>query len=401
MVIDDQRFEFARYVAGQVETILGGTGLGGARYDPDEFALYVGDDWILYLHNLFRETAALPSGERDARVTRFVRAVLDSGAEASEWEQVRALLRPILRSVTYGLGAPEATEFLSRPAFPFIDELVAIDRPHSRSIVTRSEAAAWGVCADEIFARARRNLAMLGQPEPMEPHTVARFVDDGDSYFTSRLVGANWLAAFAVDGVRPVAFIPDVDTLIIAPDDPEILETLFGMAEQQYREATRPLSPQGYTLDAQGAVVPFDRAGPHPQLPVSRRAGSGLAISEYRAQAEWLQSLLDDDLDDEPLGLRPAYVATPMLHDGATGPATVTIWGKDVEYLLPESDYVAFCDMDSRGEPYVLFTVPFADVVDIVGLKSVPDLAPPRYEARQWPDDAMLSALGRAAVSLE
>ncbi|MCM6775710.1 hypothetical protein NDR87_18295 [Nocardia sp. CDC159] len=402
MSSEERRFEFARQVAGQIETISGGLGLAGVVYDPDEFSLTVAErDRILYLDNLFRETADLAEEERAARIARFVTALLASGTEEFGWEQVRNRLRPILRPVSYRLAAPDDVEFLARPAFPFLDELVAVDLPDRRSIVTAGEASEWGVPAERVFATARANLAALGPPDSVDPNTVVRFADDGNGYFTSRLLSPEWLAAFTFGDRRPVAFAPDVDTLIVAPDDPDVLEPLFAMAEQEYREATRALSPQGYTLDPDGNVVPFDLVGPHPQHAAARRAACGLAVSEYAAQSEWLRERFEEELHLERYDIEPAYVAGAYLTEGPHGTDTVTIWGRGVEYLLPRTDYIAFCDEDDQGEPYTLFTVPFPDALEALGLTPVPGLEPPRYEVRHWPDDATLTALSRTAVALE
>lgn len=320
------------------------------------------------------------------------------------WDDARPLLRPVLRPVTYRGTVPAADQPLGRTVLPFVDELVAVDLPDRRGIVNNDHRTAWGVSADEVFEAARANLSAMAQLPETETGSVLHFVDDGDGYFTSWLLVPGWLAAFRAGyGRRPVAFAPDVDTLIVAPDDPEMIGSLFEMMEEQYGEAERPLSPQAYTVDDEGRVVPFDQAGPHEQLPAARRARCGLAVTEYAAQTEWLNEILEEDFDFEALDAEltdpaTAYVAALMYYDPGDGPRTITAWGEGVDYLLPEADLVVFCDTDDNGEERTLFDAPFHRVVEILGLTPVPGLAPARYEIRSWPEPEQLRRIEQAAA---
>lgn len=398
MGLQDQQYAFAQHVVLRLAKSRA-AGSARLRYQPEEFAIEVGDDHVLYLGNLFHETAEMDGADRDARIDRFVSAMLRPAPPENTWDEVRERLRPILRPATYGI-AEDGARPLTRAAFPFTVEMVAIDRPDSRAIVTVSDAEKWGVPSEDIFAQARANLRNGIAPMDLEPGSIIRFVDDGNGYFSSYLLDPDWLAGLAGPDTRPVAFVPDVDTLIVAPDDPELLGSLFEMAEDQYREATRPLSPQAYTLDAHGVVVPFDTAGPHALLPAARRAATGLAVTEYSIQADWLRTRFDDGSDIDELDLAPAFIATPYVHEDESGPRTVTTWGEGVEYLLPRADYIAFCVMDEQEEITTLCTVPFVTAIELTGITPVPGLTPPRYEARHWPDRDTLAALVRADVVL-
>ncbi|QIS00944.1 hypothetical protein F5X71_00130 [Nocardia brasiliensis] len=371
----------------------------GAEYDPQEFVIRLTSGWKLFLGNIFREANDLPADERTARITRF----LSSRSEAPAlpgWPQVRSSLRPILRSETFGIGSTDADDPrpITRPALPFLNELVAVDLPSSRSIVNERTIEQWGVDAAEVFAAARENLtALVGSGGFKEPG-VLFFDDDGDGYCTSWPLIPGWLAGCGDGTQRPIAFVPEVDRLIIAPDGDD-LGPLFEYVEQQYREAARQISPQGYTVDDAGAVIPLDQSPRHQHLPFVQRARCGLALTEYEAQGSALTEQLDTHLalqtrDGEIDG---AFVGSVMYIGADSGPYTVTIWGEGVEYFLPEADYVMFC-VDEQGEKSVLFTVPFAAVVDIVGLTPIPDLTPPRYEIRHWPDAEVRARLAAAAV---
>ncbi|MET9285760.1 hypothetical protein [Nocardia beijingensis] len=390
--IEDEAAAFAALVM-QHLTTLDET---DAEYDPDQFAIRIGD-LFLDLHNIFRETRELDLAEREARIAQHCGALRELRAPAPDWPAVRSMLRPLLRPNSFGVGVEPESRPIARSAFPFVDEMVAIDMPQTRSIVTYASLREWDVSSEEVFTAARENLGAIVAFTDIEEDSVLQFVDDGDGYCTSWPLLPGWLAGSGLGTRAPVAFMPDVDTLIIATGADD-LEPIFEVVEEQYRDASRPISPQGYTVDDSGAIIPLDRSPAHRHLPAVQRARCGLAVTEYDAQAQILNEIVERDLEFTPYDLEPAYVGSVMYGHGDNGPFTITVWGEGVEYLLPEADYVAFC-RDDRGELERLFEVPFDVVVGLTGLTPVQDLSPRRYEIRHWPDAETLAALEAAAVS--
>ncbi|WP_405159737.1 hypothetical protein OG203_25090 [Nocardia sp. NBC_01499] len=386
----------AEQFAALVRQRLTDIGEHDAVYDPDEFTIVVGD-LQLYLGNIFRETAELPSDERDARIARFVASVRDED-EPEAWPAVRAALRPILRPNGFGLNSPTGDMVaLTRPAFPFVDELVAVDRPNSRSIVSTATVADWGVSADEVFAAARENLTAMAGSHGIKEAGVLRFADNGDGYCTSWPLIPGWLTGSGDGTHRPIAFLPEVDTLIITPDTGD-LTALFAEVEQLYRNAVRPISPQAYTVDDHGTVIPLDHSPNHRHHALALRARCGLAVTEYDAQTAALNEAVERDFTyPRHKDLAPAFVASVSYVAADTGPRTVTVWGKDVEYLLPEADHIAFCTNQS-GEMTTLFETPFAAVAEITGLTPIPGMSPRRYEVRHWPTPETLARLEAASI---
>ncbi|MEV5838030.1 hypothetical protein [Nocardia sp. NPDC052112] len=331
------------------------------------------------------------------------------------WAEVRPLLRPILRPTTYKQAArddllhrwPEAAEidtrFVSRPAFPFVDELVAIDLPNARSVINYSTLELWPVSADEVFAAARENLEAIAQPHNPRGNAILTRTDrDGSAYLTSWPLAPGWLASFSrrYAGRRPVVFMPDIDTLIVVPDIPHLLARIYRQVEQQYVDARHRLSPQGYTLDGDDTVVPFDRAGRHEQHPTAVRAGYRLAMWEYAVQAHWLNRALERDLEFTRHGLDMAIVGEIKLAGTDTRPYTYTVWGKGVDYLLPAADYIMFASTDADNNAVPVCTVPLTAALEITGLTPIPAMSPIRFEARFWPDATMLTQLKQASVAL-
>ncbi len=367
-----ERERFARRVLDRVR----GLGVAEAWHDAEQFAIgfrrHAGDDagWV-FLDNTFRECQGADQSEQDGRIDALVNAVVNTPETPTDWAGVKPLLRPVLRGATFGLGAPAtARPLLWRPALPYLSELVVIDTPTTMAYVTVDRLDDWGVAATDVYEAAYANLAELdrgGERDTPDEPALIRFVDDGDGYFVSRLMLPGWLASLESHvGGTPVAFIPDQSTVLVGWADPELVDQLFEMVESEYREAGRPLSPMGYTVDATGAVVPY----PH------RRANAVLASTEYETESQYLAP---DDV----------FVASLMAAESPQGGVfTAASWARDVDTLLPRADYIAFTSDDE--EPWF---VPFDVVVAVTGLRPDFVLRLERFRARQWPAPEIMAEL--------
>jgi hypothetical protein len=264
-------------------------GLVGAVYRREDFAIVLGpgpgvqDGAVVFLSNAYRECQGAGRAERRERLTRPVASLAAAGGVPAGWLEVRGLLRPVLRAVMFGQGMAGLQAPLSRPALPYLAELVVVDQPTSIAYVTADQVREWGMPAAEVFETARANLARLAagevageQPAASGP-ALLRFVDDGDGYFVSRLLLDGWLAELARRvGGRPVAFVPDHNTVIVAGDEPQTLGRLFELVEKGYTEAVRPISPQAYTIDGHGALLRPGLAPPPRSRPTATRHTGGL-----------------------------------------------------------------------------------------------------------------------------
>ncbi|MGC9671454.1 hypothetical protein ACNTMW_33545 [Planosporangium sp. 12N6] len=380
--------------AGEVLAALRDAGIGNAQYDRREFAISYrqrpgAEPAWLYLHNLYAECQRDPR-RRDERIRRFVTTFTRLPEMPESWESARGRLRPVLRGATFArageAGRPAA---LRRPAFPFLDEMVVIDQPTSMAYVSEMTCAEWGVAAEEVFAAARANLAAgAGLPPAENPggRVMLRFVDDGDAYWVSHLLLDGWLSALSEHvGGTPVAFVPDVRSLIVVDGDPEPLAELFDLVERHFADSPRPLSPMAYTLDGHGRVVPLNVPDGHSAAGAVQRASRVLAATEYGAQ----QNILRDEVDD--------YVAaygvfgTP---DGGT--FSVAAWTRGMHVLLPKVDFVAF-DVAAGST----FFVPWDVVMEADVLTEMPQYRPARYRGDVWPSPAAFGYLRERAVPID
>src|SRR5262249_5338549 len=157
----------------------------------------------------------------------------------------------------------------------------------------------WGVTERAVFERARRNMAEQASAEQPAPPdmpadrgpALVRMVESGDAYWASRLLVAGWLAKQAAHvGGRPVAFVADTTGWLLTAAHGAGMARLFVLIEEEYREAARPVSPVAYTVDGDGAVVPYSVRPGDPLFPAVHRAEVVLASSEYLAQAQHVRS---------------------------------------------------------------------------------------------------------------
>jgi hypothetical protein len=384
--------------AGEVIAALRAAGVPEAHYDRAEFSIEyrrrAGTEsaW-LYLHNLYAECQREPH-TRAERIHRFVTTFTRLPEVPESWALARDRLRPVLRSATFARGGESTRPVpLRRPAFQFLDEMVVVDQPTSMAYVSAATCAVWGVSMEEVFAVARANLAATAGLPPVD-HTggrmMLRFVDDGDAYWVSHILLDGWLAGLAEHvGGTPVAFVPDVRSLVVVDADPGPLPELFDLVERHFNESPRPLSPVAYTVDGTGRVVPLEVPSGHPAAGAVQRAARVLAASEYGAQ----QNILRDILRDEVAGYVASYTVFGN-DDGTT--FSVAAWTRGTHVLLPRVDFVAF--NIAVGDT---FFVPWDVVMEADVLTELPDYRPPRYRGEVWPAPAAFGYLRERAVHID
>lgn len=377
----------------------GTPGVERAIYRPDEFAIAIHRAGVagpahLYLSNVFRETASATPAERRERLERLVRLMASPPAEDT-WETVRGKLRPVVRPVTFGAAGPVGMRPpLSRPAMPFLRELVVVDTPDAMAYVTPDRLDDWGVATEDVFAAARENLAVLARrslsrPWPSGPSLI-RMLDDGDGYFTSLLLMPGWLADVGERmGIPVLAFAPDNNTLLLSPVPENEADQLYAVVERGFRDAVRYLSPVGYVAGPGGTVVPYTPPPGHVHHLPARRAEAMLALTEYANQTDWLTEQYQKAGVDVHVGRLIAVEPS----DG--GPAeTIATWVQGVSTLLPRADSVAF----ARAGAGVEFRAPWRLVEQEAGLSPEPLLAPSRYRVDDWPPASVLGSLRAGGI---
>ncbi|WP_433058590.1 hypothetical protein [Dactylosporangium sp. CS-033363] len=385
--------------ARRVLTAMRDAGVASARYLPEQFAIEVrrdsaqGQPAIAYLGNIYRECERADRSERRERIASFLSAVVFNPGAPDTWTEVAPLLRPVLRTVTFGAGMPtSAPRPVRRPAWAYLSEFVVVDQPTSVMYVTEKQIQDWGVTEHTVFDRARRNMAAIAAvtddtTDAPGPRTLVRMVEDGDAYWSSHLLVDGWLAAQQSRlGGPPLAFVADTTGMLLvgrgADDTPETLGKIFELVEHEYREAARPISPVALTVDHTGAVVPFLVPAGDPLYEITHRTEVLMATSEYAAQAHHLES--------------DAFVAACTLAERPDGSVlSFASWGEGVDTLLPRADFVAF-----PSDELSPFFVAWDDLEREVDLEPEPGLDPVRYRLRTWPHPGVVERLRKVAKLL-
>lgn len=355
----------------------------------------------LALHNLVHELEELDPGERRARLRVVIGSMMASTEVPRDWPEVRRMLRPVLRATSF-VGSADLSS--SRPVWrtfaPFLAELVVIDAPATMSYVTRADLDRWGISPNQAHAAAIDNLAPECQllcaktPGDGGGEDATWMVDSRDSYESSRLLLPGWLARFADRlGAPPVAVVPHRGMLwVTAATSHAHLAILCDAAEKEFDESPRAISPGLYTVDDDGAVVPFEVDRVHPLADRIHAGHLLLADHEYAAQ----QRRLEDELDQDGVDL---FVATHRLLEADGRPRrSFCVWGHHVDSLLPHTELVAI--FDDRGEEPVF--VPWDVVRAKVGALWQPwEGVPPRVRTSGYPSGATLAELRARAVFLD
>jgi hypothetical protein len=349
------------------------------------------------LHNLFHELLELDPGERRKRLRLLIGSMMASNQVPRDWPEVRPLLRPVVRSMSF-VGNPDMVAMgpVWRSFQPFLAELVVIDAPTTMAYVTHGDLERWGVTAAAAHRAARDNL-------PTETHLLCAktggedatwMVDTRDSYESSRLLLPGWLAGFAtrISG-PPVAIVPHRGMLwITSADNAAHVEILCDAAEKEFDESPRAISPALYTIDDDGAVVPFEVDRTHPLADRIHAGHLLLAEHEYAVQQRRLETELEDDGVD-------LFVATFRLLEADGRPRhSFCVWGHRVDSLLPHSELVAI--FDDRAEEPVF--VPWDVVRSKVGaMWQSWDATPSRVRTDGYPTGALLAELRARAIFLD
>lgn len=345
-----------------------------------------------FLENIYQETREHSAEQREARVRSYV-ADFGVRTEALDWEAARPLLLPVLRAPMLGLGLSSTpdTAQVARAVLPLLRELVVVDLPTTMAYVTQAHASNWGVSHEELFAIAHANLAGGIQVEVSEYDAGLWHVEAGGDYESSFLLHPGFLSGLAghVQG-RLVAIVPERGQLYFGGDvDPALVVRLCDMAEREYAASQRSISLAPYTLNADGAVVPYVRPGDDAAAQRVAEAHVKLAGTEYSRQKAALEQEHQRSGED-------VFVASFSGLEKGGRLVSFTTWALGVDSLLPETDYVAFPAIDARGPLFLAW----ADALRLAPeqLRPVPGMVPVRFRTGNAVPPEVRARLHAAAV---
>lgn len=364
-------------------------------YDAALFRVQVGEGSYFNLHNAHRAYLEAPRGKQQQALEQFVRTLHASNDRPPGWDELRPLLRPVIRNLGQlehvrlqgiadkGWDTPNTLQY--RQLSEDCVELIAID--HAEHMVTRQDGPApeWGVSLHEALSIARSNLRDIA-PVDFAPIAPGLFrAAWADCYDSSRALLPELVNRVPVAG-RPVFLLATRDLMMVAGENDEAAQVqMFDIALEEIK-AGRAISSELFCHDDDGRITVRE-----PATAELRQKQHHLRLSlrqdAYQQQKELLQRVHEaHDID--------VFVATFMVYRNDTDTFSIASWAQGVDASLPRTDYLAFVvpdDGDSR-----VIRAPWDTAMPIVGhlLEADPrHLHPPRFLTRGFPTAELLARL--------
>ncbi|MFI4876128.1 MAG: DUF1444 family protein [Blastopirellula sp. JB062] len=367
------------------------------QFHKDEFQLRFYENGeeagVANLSNLYAEYCTIAKADRDEFLSQATRALLSYRKEVPEdFEDARHDIRPVVRSRAYFEMLRLEQQFRGGPPLqlPYVDigqHLLAApvyDLPESIRAIDQELLDTWNVTLYEVMEIAKQNLedaefvvGVVGE----KLYALA----SGDSYDAARMLLIDHIREFKLDG-DPVAVAPNRDSLIVVgSDDVEGLGMMLDLVEQSIADP-RPISAVPVRL-FDGEWETWLPAASHPLHARFQEYAVQSRLGEYEEQKTMLEAVFEEENIDI---FAASYTAIRQNETGEI--LTYCVWTRNVDSLLPKTDFVLF------GDPGRLGTVASATwdkVEEIVGdLLEDLDTYPPRYRVTEFPSNDQLEKLG-------
>jgi hypothetical protein len=343
------------------------------------------------LHNLRYELKKASVGEQDAIYLKYARSSVEERDESATYENTKPRLGVLLKDAGYPeyisllnrveLSGEEGRPMLWRPVTSDVIACCIEETEVSLRFLTEADIEKWRVPVDQVFADALANVR--AKPCEWRAYGAAHGVAAPDSYIAARLLCDESILALAVRG-RPVAVVPDRDTLFVTgSEDEEGLAGLAILVEQQLKEANRRISARPMEL-TKGGWQPFE---PPASVRNSFARSARMLDAEYW---EGFQAALEKDLSARDQDIFVARLSVYTEND--TGVAhSMVVWSKDVDSIFPVADRVHFYEGKDKPTRVALW----ADVMRVMGpfMKNLEGL-PVRYRVNAFPNAEQMAAMG-------
>lgn len=364
-------------------------------YETDLFRIRVGDGSYFNLHNAHRAYLDAERGRQREALEIFVRGLHHRDDRDAGWDELRPMLRPIIRSISQleqlrlqsiekvGWDHPSTLQF--RRITEECVELLAIDHPEHTLTKQDGPDPAWGVSLYEALDMARGNLRGIEQLpfQPLGPGLFQAVWQD--SYDSSRALLPELVNRVPVTG-RPVFMLPTRDLFMVAGErDLGAQARMFDIAEDAVA-AGRAISWELLRHDDEGRIQAVEPASDALR---SRQARLRYAFRQdaYQMQQKLLQRVHDAQGDD-------VFVATYLVKEKDGERMSICSWADVTAASLPQTDLIGFAVPDAEA-PRVMF-VGWETAMPVIGHLLQPDprhLHPPRYLTLGFPSPDLLARL--------
>ena len=366
------------------------------HYDAELFQIrQEGGGYTCNLTNAHRAYLDAPRGKQQQALETFVRGMHLGTRREADWDTLRPLLRPIIRSISqleqlrlqtaidHGWDTPNHLQY--RRLTDECIEMLAIDYDEHMETKANGPDAEWGVSLHEALDIARGNLRGLDQV-PFQAITPGLFrAAWEDSYDSSRALLPELINRVPVNG-RPVFMLPTRDVLMVAGDrDPDAQALMLALAQHAFEDG-RVISWELLRHDDNGRIEACPPATEALQVQQDRLRQL-LRQGDYQTQQQLLRRIHEAQGED-------IHVATFLLMEKDGVARSICSWSPGVAASLPRTDQLGL-SIPTEGEPRIAF-VDWDAAMPIVGhlLEQDPrHLHPPRYLTRGYPTEQQLAEL--------
>ena len=386
---------FADEVAEAARALLPVTEVGRRQDFALDLVFADGERRVMYLQNFFADAQRMDAARRRELIRRGLLAMVPSNRPAT-WAEAEPRLLPAVRAASWVVAAEatgQAEATVQRLFVPFVLQLTAIDDEHGMSFVNRADTDGWAVGQDTLEAVAVANLARSPMPVVRAERGTFEILGP-EGYASSWLTFPDALAQLAGDelGGDVVLLAPSRDVLrVVGTRDQAALRRQLEWALDEYRDATRQLSPVPYAVGPTGVEVWRPPAG-SPLAPLVERSQAILAATEYAFQRNVLEDTLAKAGED-------VFVAQYTLMERDDGTVwSWAAWSRQVtDGLVPEVDLLCLGDNETKETVWVRWE----DAERIAGdfLREDPRHYPPRWRVTGWPPPAVVDRLRQVAVN--
>ncbi len=365
------------------------------KYDPDLFALRIDSGGVALLHNHRNEFLRVKPEDRDTFLMHRAKGIVAAGAVPASFAEARGDLIPRIRADFFWSNfslhlRSKGEESVADRSRLYTDGLaieLCLDTPHNIHTINPKTLESWGVDWSDAVSIATQNLSSHHHRPFSSPHPGVFQSPYADNHDASRITMIDEILLLKTKG-RPVALIPDRDTLlVVGEDDSAGLVFAAEKAGDVWTTSTRRVSGAAFRLEA-GHWVPFLPDETSDAYPALRELRLRALTGAYRDQGESINRIQERDKAG-------AFVATCKLIKVEGELKTWSVLTNGVPTLLPQTDCVTFIDTDLPEGQRTLGTVPWKILFCVLGASMKRhELHPPRFEIIEFPTEKQLDAMG-------
>ena len=354
-------------------------------YVRQPYSLRFSNEHTLFLDNCFAAWNKSPPADKDRQIDILL-GILFEPRHGDRFDTAAPCLLPAVRNrshltnawLTPGLDKSRGVyDGAMQPMGEDLVVVAVIDTEMTIGYVTQGKLTDWGMALEPVLATALTNLRAISPCKFVREPQGFWISNYGDHHDTARLLLPHLFEQLDLRG-EPVAIPLDRAALLVAgADDTAALNAMAAFAEEKYPTLDRPIACAPMVL-RQGHWTRFETGAP--DLAALNRLGVIQSCRDYAEQKAQLEARHKAEGVD-------LFVATldTIGRDGWL--ETWTTWAVGVDTLLPRADVVVFARrVDERFEQRPRC---WAEVETAFGpFTAEPDLYPPRYRLRDWPDGA-------------